>query len=445
MLDQFFRAIKWNIASIILYKLILFLHQGFLFATIDQTEYGILGTIFSTIYFFVPVLNFGFDYTLFAFFKRNRSSEESSFILQQYLNRAVILLCIIAVASIMYLYRPASHNNMPTALFVTCLALFFIESIKHSLLTHAHIFHLSRQIALYENISLIAYITAVWSYVWINGETPRLLFFLPLLVVSTIEALCITRSLYSAYHQLPESTPITNLTNRAFYKECGFNYINQLARALFSPNFLILSLAATVGFHKTGYIKFITTAIIFLYSVFHRSIQMSGGALLAGISHMPVALIKKTFNAMTTRYAHVILIAAVYFSALLYFYSQSKGFSGSADLFSTHTIIIFFCFISFMEYGTLTYETLFITQKHGRELAWINAANITAATVILPLLYWFPNPLFLFCLCVFKIFTVGYIVFRARHIWDIDLSVDIQLETMIVHLAIALALVNYCL
>ena len=445
MYAHLIRAIKWNTAGIILYKIILFTHQSFLFAFIPQTEYGILGTIFSTIYFLIPVTNFGFDYTLLSFFKKNRSPEETNFILKQYTYRVLTLLAVLGILSACFFYVDFIQTKIPLLLFVTSLALFFIESLKHSLLTYAHILHLNKKIALYENVSLVAYVVIVWAYILLYKTTSFSLFILPLAITSALETAFIGHALVSAYKELPQSAPKDTPTTRSFYHESFFNYINQLAKALFSPNFLIILLAATVGFHKTGYIKFVTTLIIFLYNIFNRSIQMSGGALLSSISHMPTTLIKKTFNTITNYYTQTLLIIAIYFSGLVYFYSQTRSIAESSNHLSVHALIILFCLISFIEYGTLTYETLFITQKYGRELAFINGINITGAVLIVLLSCFYPHPIFLLFLCVLKIGTVGYTIYRAHQIWNVSVDFSINATTIIIHLALALSLTNYFL
>jgi O-antigen/teichoic acid export membrane protein len=291
MNSQFIRAIKWNTAGIVLYKIMLFAHQTFLYGSIPQTDYGIVGTLFSTIYFLIPVSNFGFDYTILSFFVKSKSSEESSFVLQQYFYRVCAIAGMIATTTVLYFYFGMTEL-IPLPLFVVCATLFFFENLKHSLRTHAHIFHLNKKIAIFENISLVGYIAAIWGYYFLHESIPMMLLFLPLAISSIAESFFIALTLIKSYKKLPQSNSKEIKSHQQFFKESGFNYINQLAKAFYSPNFLIIFLAATIGFQKTGYIKFVTNIIIFLYTIFYRSIHMSGGALFASISKIPQQLVK---------------------------------------------------------------------------------------------------------------------------------------------------------
>lgn len=436
MYAQFIRAIKWNTVGIIFYKIFLFAHQSLLFTYISQFNYGIIGALFSTIYFFIPLSNFGFDYTAIAFFKKRRSQQESSLIIHRYGQRIIALLGIMFTATCLQYYM---QFNIPWSLFFTCLGLFFFESIKQSLRTHAHIFHLNKKIAVVENICLLFYIATVWFFLLWVESTSLTVFFLPLLFFSIFEVAYIIFILYCAYTELPKESETEEPLS--FFKESGFNYVNQLSKAFFSPNFLILFLAITIGFYKTGYIKFITNIIIFLYTIFYRSIRMSGGALLSSISKMPKSLIKKTFNTITNYYAHILTITSFYFGGLLYYYSQKFA----PDSFATYMIILVFCFISFLEYGTLAYETLFITQKRGEELARINILNLVGVGLFLLLSYFFPHPLLLFLLCSLKMSTIAYTIFRASQIWHTSFYVSFNQTVIITHLSIVLFLLSYFL
>ena len=250
---------------------------------------------------------------------------------------------------------------------------------------------------------------------------------------------------FSAYKKLHNKKNDIEIKQHDFFRESFFNYINQLAKALFSPNFLIIFLSATIGFYKTGYIKFITNIVIFLYTIFYRSIHMSGGALLSSISEMPSKLIAKTFNTITNYYIQILATLSIYFSGLLYLHFEKVTIPQQSDYFSMYAIIIMFCFISFLEYGTLTYETLFITQKQGKLLAKINSINIIGVLLCIGLSFFYPTSLFLVALGIIKIGTTGYIMLGAYHIWKTSISVDLNVMNLLVHASIVLIAISYLL
>jgi O-antigen/teichoic acid export membrane protein len=453
MYAQFIQAIKWNTGGIILYKIILFVHQTILYKVMPSKEYGIVGALFSTIYFLIPFSNCGFDYTILSFFEKKRSVEISKFVFVNYFYRVCTILGIISVLILILQLNP----SLPANLIAPALILFFFESIKQSLKTHAHILHVNKEIALVENLSLIGYVTAVWGYFLWTGTITLLALVVPFAITSSIETLSIVRFLLTAYKKLPEEkSTMMRIDQRLFFKESLFNYINQLAKALYSPNFFIILVTFSLGFESAGYIKYVTTIIVFLYNIFYRSMHLSGGALLAGISKMSPTLIKKAFNKITAYYFQLLVIILIYFSAGLYLYAkQSETFKNSHTI-SMYAIVLLISLMSFIEYGTLTYETLFISQKQGRFLAHINFINIAVAFILSLSLLAQPiyfsqfnglnlNAIALILLCLIKMSTTTYIIFKAYKIWNVSIHVTLDPNVFFIHLLIALTIISYFL
>ena len=452
MTIQFLHAILWNTINVFLYKILLQTHQAFLFYTISKELFGVSGTIFSSVYLLISLTNFGFDYSLFSFYKQYSSSQnQCKFLIKQYVIRFIvtlfiILCCWMASSSLSHIKQIHFFiSNVPYALMPCIASIFITESLKKSLETLAQLSFLNKSITILEISTIIAYLTIVWSSYFLFGVINLYSIFIPMMFTSFFELLLLLKRLYRFYKSLPiENIPINDgqtasndqnnaITTPSIIINQAINYLNQFTKALFSPNFLILFLAYHLGMSRAGYIKLFTDIVILLYMLLNRSVGVPSGALLSRLPQSTLLdqqAIKTAFLKITNAYIQLLYVLAITLTAAIV-----PCIIKSSCFHPVLTInILLFILAGFIEYIVITYEKLFITQNASKNLAIINSASIAC---FLLALYQSPNlaqPLILVPIILIRCATVGTIALVAYKKWSIFPSLKIQYQTILITL-----------
>ena len=108
-------------------------------------------------------------------------------------------------------------------------------------------------------------------------------------IISLLESILLTRTIFQFYKTLSQDDSHT-ATPKAFeiFKNQLINYSNQIAKALFSPNFFIIILACYLGLAKVGHIKLFTDIIVLLYMLLNRSFGLPAAALFSSVAKQKV-------------------------------------------------------------------------------------------------------------------------------------------------------------
>ncbi|HSW76851.1 MAG TPA: hypothetical protein VLG50_07385 [Candidatus Saccharimonadales bacterium] len=439
---QFVQAIKWNTINVFLYKFLLQTHQACLFYVISKELFGISGTIFSFIYFFISLTNFGFDYSLFSFYQYYSSSQKHfKSLIQQYIGRLIVSCIIVAcccLIGIFGIHIPMIDfflSNVPYKLLPFIASIFITESLKKSLEILAQLSFLNKSITILEIGTILTYLTILWSSYFIRGSIDLYSIFIPMAFTSAFELTLLIKRLYLFYRTLPAyATTQLHIPQRKYIlTNQAINYINQVAKALFSPNFLILFLAYNVGMVRAGYIKLFTDIVILLYMLLNRSIAIPSGALLSKlprVSSLDQLMIKDTFLKITNAYIQLLyVLAAAITAAITPCILKSSCF---------HPIIIMnillFIFAAFVEYLVITYEKLYITQHASNYLALINAISMSCLAVALYHTTSLPKYVILIPIILIRFVTVCIIAWVAYKKWFIFPELKPKHKTILIAL-----------
>lgn len=461
---QFLQAIKWNTINVFLYKFLLQTHQACLFYVISKELFGISGTIFSSIYLLISLTNFGFDYSLFSFYQQYSSSQEQfKSLVKQYALRLMVTLLVVACCSLFGVF--GAHiktvdfflNNVPSTLLPFIASIFITESLKKSLEILAQLSFLNKSITLLEIGTIVTYLTIVWSSYFIRGSIDLYSIFIPMAFTSAFELVLLIKRLYLFYLTLPrfgvaESTmsssssfqpslaaPSPSLSSLSLSQESSvkyssiltnqaINYLNQVAKALFSPNFLILFLAYHLGMVRAGYIKLFTDIVILLYMLLNRAIGIPSGALLSKLPRgtlLGQLTIKATFLKITNAYIQLLYVLAATIMASIAPCILKNSCYQPVIIIN----VLLFIFAAFVEYLVITYEKLYITQHASKYLAMINSVSMLCLGVALYHTSTFPNSLILIPIIVIRCCTVGVIAFVAYKKWFLFPDLKIHLKT----------------
>lgn len=423
MYKNFIAAITWNSINIFIYKAILLIHQIVLFYFISSDLYGVSGTIFAALYLLIGCTNFGFEYSLFTFFSHYvKSKQNITYLVYQCLLK---FLTTCGVASIVYLLvqpTPGTQTayffmyQFPINLMPYLLSIFIAESIRKYLETIAQLAFLNKKITIIQTTMIAAYVILFWSFYMITGTITLKTIFIPMVIVSCSEVIWILNVLYRWYQTIPEKSQPEQEHAIPFahmIKEQAFNYINQLSKNLFSPNFLMVLIAYQIGMQQTGKIRFFTNIITLLYMLLNRSVAIPSGALFSSINQESFLKTKQLFLKITNAYIQLlytlaIVIGITTMNQLLKQQSESQ----------TIYFVLLFILAGFIEYITITYEKLYIVQHKTHQLAIINASS---ALVFVAIMYTHPlsTSLFLLPMCCIRVITTYLIGLYAYKKWDI--------------------------
>lgn len=439
----FVQAMVWNTINVFLYKIILQTHQACLFYVISKELFGVSGTLFSTMYLLINLTNFGFDYSLFAFYQYYISSKNNfQLLIRQFITRIIVLLitiaCLLWLLKIFALVPQVSFitQHIPTGFLPLLVLIFISESLKKSCELFAHLSFLNRTITILEIITITCYIGIVWCSYFIRGYIDLYAIFIPMAITSWVELLILVKRLYSFYYGLPQVTPTTaHITpapsSRTIVINQSLNYLNQITKALFSPNFIIIFLAYHLGMTRAGYIKLIIDCVILLYMLLNRAVGIPSGALLSKLSDVDqpnLPSFKTTFLKITNGY-----IQFLYGLAASLVFAIGPCLIKSSCLGSTISInILLFTFAGFLEYLLITYEKLYLTQGAASTLALVNSFSFIALILSLPLANLLPSPYLLLPFIIIRASSIILIAIVAYKIWGVSPSFKIHPKTVLI-------------
>lgn len=452
--QPFVKALVWNTINVFLYKILLQIHQASLFYVISKELFGISGTLFSSIYLAVSLTNFGFDYSLFAFYQYYRTSQHHFIrVVKQLLIRSVIVMITAMIMSLLIIHYQQIPNiafiarNIPLTLLPFIISIFITESMKKSFETLAHLSFLNKAITIIDIGCLSTYIALVWSLYLTTGFIDLHVMFIPMAIISWIELCALARRLYTFYQQLPntkesmwEQSSNPHPTSREVISNQAVNYINQITKAIFSPNFIIIFLAYHLGMIKAGYIKLVIDFIILSYMLLNRAVGIPSGAILSNSSTVKSLVtqdpnqqptFKITFLKITNSYIQFLYVFAITtIAAIVPFFLKTNHVATTTPWNVTIMAnILFFALAGFMEYIIITYEKLFLTQGAAGKLALINAVSLCCILLAIHGAPNLPVHFLLLPFIVIRICTIGTIILVAYNTWYLLPSFMIRPKT----------------
>lgn len=446
----FFHAAAWNALNVFLYKIILQTHQACLFYVISKELFGISGTLFSTIYLLINLTNFGFDYSLFAFHQYYTTCQNNfKKMMHHFLLRSLVILSTTGILLPLlhhFAYLPQISfiaQFTPISLIMILTTLFISESIKKSLELFAHLSFLNKTITLVEIFTLMLYVSMIWSYYFIFGYINLYTIFIFMCMTSWIELFMVLQRLKTFQKTLPLHCPAqSEPTRHEIISNQIVNYINQITKALFSPNLMIIFLAYHLGMLKAGFIKLIIDIIILLYMLLNRAVGIPSGALMsrrATIAEPDLPHFSTTFLKITNAY-----IQFLYALLIISCAAMIPCIFKTTCLNTTLTInILFFMIAGFLEYLIITYEKLYVTQGASGKLAFINFFGLLS---MMPALWYsslLPQTYLLLPFIIIRLCSFICIAWVTYKTWNVTPSFQIKLKTILITLLPAISLLAW--
>ena len=232
---------------------------------------------------------------------------------------------------------------------------------------------LNKQIACAEITMLTTYIITVWTIFRVQGNLTLYTILIPMLITSSVELCYLLYHFFKFYKKLPERMNTSPISLQIIFKQRIYNYINQIAKTIYSPNSMTIFFAYLLGFQQAATIKLFTNIITLCYTCISKSIGVTIGATFSAINQMPLPAIQSFFKDVTKRYFQLLYILSL---VIMIIVGYSYYFSIITGIMAIH-ILLFFG-ISFFEHVSITYEQLFMTQHAANILAIINCVSLIA-------------------------------------------------------------------
>jgi hypothetical protein len=424
MYKKFITALTWNSSATFFYKIVLLLHQILLYSVISKTLYGLQSTLFAIIYTIITVTNFGFSETLLPFFS-TLSKTKQQFVQNwhHFIWHAITSIFISFLFYTITLNAPGEflHNiriycNKNVILIISMIIL--IESIKKSLIAMMQLAFLNKQIAYAEIIMLTIYIATVWSFFNIYGTLSIEIIFIPMLATLILEFFYLLCCFLNFYYQLPQAnTRMPKIPFKVIFYQRICNYINQIIKTIYSPNFMTISIAYILGFKESATIKFFINIITLCYTCISKTIGVTTGAALSAMNQMPLQEIRSFFKQITMQYFKILSILNIIISILIGYALYNNTITYMMAL----QIILFFI-INLLEHLSITYEQLFISQGSVSTITSINIVGLILLIIsaYLSLCNRIYQTTFVAISIIVKIFSIYTMFLFSKKYWNIS-------------------------
>ena len=369
--ERFLKSIAWNSFESIIYHILLLGHHIALFRVLDYTQFGTIGTVFSSIYLIITLADIGLQLSLPPFFKRlctNRSTAKSTLLIQSL--PTYLLLCFFC----MLIYHSPKIIWLPTTLTTTTLLLIcgilFTEYSKKLARSILHLAFFNQQTALVELLTIVSYVGIVWSWHLLGLPLTLNAILVPMLVTSTISMMLLMLYVSKWYYQLPDSSEeISKSINKNLLRSRMFTYGNQLGATLFSGNFLVPLMASYTGIGPAGIFKFVSMIFHYISIVLHAIFGTSSSALFASSKDEPLETKRILFSHSTGHLYHALCSIGI-FIAINYKVLFSLGSLGTFEYGILFAML--FMAVRMVENLFITYEKFYITEERSELILFLN-------------------------------------------------------------------------
>ncbi|MCK5632906.1 hypothetical protein KAH94_04105 [bacterium] len=361
------QSLRWVGFEAVSYQALLLGHQMLLFKVSDCLLYGFIGTVFSFVYLFVSVADFGLESSVSPFFSQLCKSRSA---FQFFLTRQLlpgIIFTFFLVVGFLAVSNWLQLTFLPPFMLLVLGLLVLSETVKKTLRTVLHLAFLNQQVAFLEIGTIVSYIATVWVFYGLGASVSLFLIFVPMVVTSVASMVVMSLLLYRFSLTLPQGKVLLPSYFRIF-KSRGFNFLNQLSHTFFSSNFLVPFFALQFGLAQAGLFKLISHIAYAITSIVKKTFGLTSDALLAKTKQMDSSAKREAFSFLTQRLHH-----ALYGVFIFFFINYNKLLSHSAYLYksSEKSLIFLFFLICLSENFFIAYEKLFITfERIGRLFAF---------------------------------------------------------------------------
>lgn len=370
--QKFIKSIQWNAIEAIPYQIILSLHNTALFKVAGPTVYGLIGTLFSAVFFLVAITSLGFDTALPTFFLDAQASK-SSFkkIIGAHLLPTLISWCL-AITLLPYILQLETMN--PLLLFFVAL-LILVEGFKKIIRALLHGAFYNKQTAIIELFQIVMYVIYTWSAYAMGLKPDPIYMCIGLVCISTLCTAMLSYYLYIFYLTLPDGNAVraNELTLSKIIRQRMYTALISINRQMFSGNALILLFAYTFGLAFAGTLKVVSGIIYSITLCIQKIFGSTSDALFAHVKYGKLQDKQQVFF-LVTKHIHEALYTILLFGVFTSFLLYASDSSLTSRAMSISILIFFIIHISEQFFNS--YEHFFIAENRACEFMFFNGITI---------------------------------------------------------------------
>lgn len=407
--SYFYFGIKWNSLEVIVYNALLILHQTILFYACKSSTFGLIATVFSSVYLSITIFNLGLDKSLTTFFK-TISNDKKDFISIFIYQVVVQFIIILFFAFLFYLlkFKIPGFNLLTKYEIFLIIGIFISESFRKTFKSLAQLAFLNNQTAILEICSVLIYVTIFWSMYHIQGCAKLDTALIPLFIESFLSLLILSFIILRFYKRLSENLSAINTIS---VKEIIFNRINifatQITNILFSSNFILPVTAFRFGLNTVGVLQISKSSINFLYLLLERAFGITSGSLLTRVKNDSIEIKQKSYNLSVKSLYKTIAIIFVLTVILSPLILLLKNFSAPILI---QAYLFGFAILS---------NTLFISQEQlllvEEKIYYLMYLNIVNALIFIITLFYFSLNFSLILFFLLRIITLNIISYLISY------------------------------
>ena len=417
---KFSSSLKWNTIEALIYKFLLVGHQVMLFRATAPATYGLIGTLFASVFLLVAIANLGLDNTIGPFFMRITASKKKfKDFSQAHFLPNFLLIGLICLSAGLFL-----PSTVPSSIVVLLALLTFSEAMKKTLRILLQNAFLAKKTTLIELATISSYVGLVWGGHLSGLPISLPLIFIPMLITSLASCLVLIFFTYQFYSQLPDQIiEESQIKKTSMIKTRGLTWLHDLSHLIFSGNFLIPLFAFRFGLAQAGLLKFIGNICYGITTIIQKIFGFSGGALLANLKHEKLAARQAAFITITNKVHHVLFGAVVFLSINYKKLLNLNTTASTADY--QFFLILLFITLMLSESFFISYEKLYLNEERSDLLLLFNLVPILllAALNVFALL---PPLLLLSSLVSIRVVSFSCIRLASWYQWHMRPSLKIE-------------------
>lgn len=385
MHHRFIESLHWNTLGAALYFLIFMINQSVLFACIDRATYGVIGTVFSSAYLLVGLLDGGLDASFSPFLSAWSTSQKSFRTFMGWSVSPTFLISVIALGALYCLkpFQSAFSASEYRLLFLLVSCIVLLEMMRKALRIILQLVFKNKMFAFGELVFIGLYSIALWTPYLVGKEITVWNIFGSLAGSSLVTCVFLAYGVYRWYQTLDKDTHSqTHLSLSRVARTRLSAWVHYSATSLFSSNFLVPVFAARFGFVQAAVFKLIGTIVQSTVSIIKKVFAASGSALFAHTRY-ETRMEKTAHFSLALGYLYQCIYMVFIFVVINHTVLSKTAPVAPTNIF----FIIMTVFLNLAEMLLVLHEQYFITNEKAELLALF---NLSLCAISMMIIYGFP-------------------------------------------------------
>jgi len=437
-IQKFNRGFRWSFFGSLTYELLKTFHCFLLLRILNPQTYGVVGSLFATIYLSTYIADCGATNSLAPYLSLwTESKQNFKKLLWRYFITPHIIILTLCSGIVTYIaaQKFAAITNPPYLFLIP--GIIVLETIRSFLRVFLYTVFKNKLIVIIEVSLFICYVSAIWiAYLFFAIPLSYNLIFIPHFIDSVLAVALLSYVIYHFYKKLPDKE---EHIQPSLWKRIAatrfFNYLLRLSRHMFTSNVFTPLFAVKFGLKAAGIFYFASTITNVLNAVIKLTFGYTGGALLASLKNSPQKEKTAAFNFLCRKLmmivAPIIIFLTINHKALI-------KLSSAPNIASTVIgLSLLYLIITFTEFFFLLYEQFYIIEEATGKLflfklfefavfyGVIATATSSVVTTLLSVI-------------IIRLISFSIIAINAYYLWKITPTFKTNIRYFIISVIISL-------